>query len=357
MSDSRLHIWLDAERMKYPHTGLYHFCKELGTALVANRTQQEELTFYLPGKLEGFFGKEVNYLPQQIFHKLYLPALGPIDIWHALQQDSDYYPRHRIIPTVLTVHDLNFLHQPGKSSSSVKRALDRLQAKVSRTQHIVTISAFVEQELREHLNIGSVPTSVIYNGCNFSSVLPLEPKTVPSRPFLFTIGTVAAKKNFHVLPALLEKNDDLLIIAGLIQDENYLAAIQSEAKRFGVTDRVIFAGAITEQEKQWYYSQCKAFVFPSLAEGFGMPVLEAMYFGKPVFLSTRTSLPEIGGSQAYYFESFNPHDMQQVLEQSLQHYASNSPAEAIKEHAMSFSWNTAARKYLDVYHRVAGDSI
>jgi len=357
MSDSRLHIWLDAERMKYPHTGLYHFCKELGAALVANRTDKEELTFYLPGKLVGCFGKEVNYLPQQIIHKWFLPAVGPINVWHALQQDSDYYPRHRIIPTVLTVHDLNFLHQPGKSSSSVKRALDRLQSKVSRAQYVVTISAFVLQELRAHLNIGSIPASVIHNGCNFSSVLPREPKTVPNRPFLFTIGTIAAKKNFHVLPALLEKNDDLLIIAGIIQDESYQEAIKEEARRFGVADRVIFTGAITEEEKQWYYSQCKAFVFPSLAEGFGMPVLEAMYFGKPVFLSTHTSLPEIGGSHAYYFESFDPRGMQHQLEQGIQHYVANSPADNIKAHAMSFSWNTAARKYLEVYHRVAGDPI
>jgi glycosyltransferase involved in cell wall biosynthesis len=357
MPDSRLHIWLDAERMKYPHTGLYHFCKELGTALAASRTDKEELTFYLPGELEGCFGKEVNYLSQQIIHKLYLPALGKIDVWHALQQDSDYYPRHRIIPTVLTIHDLNFLHQPGKSSSSVKRALNRLQSKVSRAQSIVTISGFVLQELKEHVNIGSIPSSVIYNGCNYSSVLPREPKTVPNRPFLFTIGTVAAKKNFHVLPALLEKNDDLLIIAGLFQDENYLATIQSEAKRFGVADRVIFTGAISEEEKQWYYSQCKAFVFPSLAEGFGMPVLEAMYFGKPVFLSTHTSLPEVGGNRAYYFESFDPQEMQQVLERGLQHYVSNSPAEMIKAHAMSFSWMTAAKKYIELYHQLAGDSI
>jgi glycosyltransferase involved in cell wall biosynthesis len=357
MSDSRLHIWLDAERMKYPNTGLYHFCMELGTALSAVRTSKEELTFYLPGKLEGCFGKEVRYMPQQIFHKLYLPALGKIDVWHAMQQDSEYYPRHRIIPTVLTVHDLNFLHQPGKSSSSVKRALDRLQSKINRAQYIVTISSFVLEELKEHVNLGTVPTSVIYNGCNFSSVQPREPKVLPHRPFLFTIGTVAAKKNFHVLPALLEKKDDLLIIAGIIQDESYQEAIRTEARRFGVADRVIFTGPITEEEKQWYYSECKAFVFPSLAEGFGMPVLEAMYFGKPVFLSTHTSLPEIGGSQAYYFQSFNSDEMQQVLERGLQHYEENSPQDIIRAHAMSFSWMAAARKYMEVYHRVAGVSI
>ena len=353
MHDSRLHIWLDAERMKYPHTGLFHFCQQLGTALVAAKSAKEAFTFYLPSKWDGYFGKDVHYVHQQIHHKWLLPAFGKIDVWHAMQQDSDYFPRHRVVPTVLTVHDLNFLHQPGKSSSDIKSAVNRLQTRVNRAQHIVTISEFVLRELQVHLQLKDIPTSVIYNGCNFSTVQPARPQTVPDRSFLFTIGTVAAKKNFHVLPALLQNNDDWLIIAGVIQEESYLTKIKNEARRLGVESRIVFTGAVSEAEKQWYYSNCKAFVFPSLAEGFGMPVLEAMYFGKPVFLSTHTSLPEIGGSLAYYFESFDPAHMQAVLDKGLSHFAEVHPSANIRAHASSFSWITAARKYLEIYHRLA----
>lgn len=353
MSGSRLQIWLDAERMKYPNTGLFHYCKELGAALAAEKSMGEELTFYLPAKYDGCFGKGVKYVHQQLYHKWFLPTPG-MDVWHSMQQDSDYFPRNQGKQLVLTVHDLNFLHQPGKSRRDVKTALGRLQKRVNRAAQIVTISEFVLRELRENLDLGTRPAQVIYNGCNFSAVHSSEPKAIIHRPFLFTIGTISAKKNFHVLPALLLRNDYRLVIAGVIQDESYLAKIKLEAQRLGVAERLVFTGAIPEEEKQWYYSNCLAFVFPSLAEGFGMPVLEAMYFGKPVFLSTHTSLPEIGGRLVYYFESFDADHLQEVLEQGLHHYSTNSPEESIRAHALSFSWQTAARQYLDIYRRIVG---
>ena len=115
-------------------------------------------------------------------------------------------------------------------------------------------------------------------------------------------------------------------------------------------DRVVFTGAVSENDKQWYMQHCLAFVFPSLAEGFGLPVVEAMYFGKPLLLSSLSSLPEVGGDIAYYFNNFEPAHMQQVLADSLQHYATTKPAEAIKARAQRFSWQAAAKQYLDIYH-------
>jgi glycosyltransferase involved in cell wall biosynthesis len=143
------------------------------------------------------------------------------------------------------------------------------------------------------------------------------------------------------------------VIAGITHEEAYLQKIKQEAVRWGVEHRVIIAGAITDAQKQWYYQQCEAFVFPSIAEGFGMPVLEAMYFGKPVFLSTHTSLPEIGGSLAYYFTSFDPDEMRNAVEQGLQHYHQTSPQQALQRHALSFSWSAAARQYLTMYRDLA----
>lgn len=354
MFEPPLHIWLDAERMKYPHTGLFHFCLELGSALVKAHSDREELTFFLPENLVGIFGKDLHYIHQKIQHKYFFPSWKNMDVWHSMQQDSDYFPRSRRVPVVLTIHDLNFLHQPGKSLADKKRALSRLKSRVGMARQIVTISSFVLKELQENLSLGDTPATVIYNGCNFSSARPQRPKEIQERPFLFTIGTVAAKKNFHVLPALLQRNDFTLVIAGVVQEEAYLEKIKIEARRLGVADRLMFTGAISEGEKQWYYKNCRAFVFPSLAEGFGMPVLEAMYFGKPVFLSNKTSLPEIGGQLAYYFQNFEAEHMVQVLEKGLQHYLDNSPELKLQAHAVSFSWITAAHRYLELYHHAAG---
>jgi len=353
MNSGKLRIWIDTERLKYPHTGLYHFCMELGKALLQEKTDREELSFYLPANKMGVFGKDAVYRKQMGLHKYQLPSTASYQVWHSLHQGSQYFPFRRSIPVVLTIHDLNFLHQPGRGATYIKKSLAELQQKINRADRVVAISNFVLEELHRNLQVNSAQSSVIYNGCNFSQLDAEKPTRIPSNPFLFTIGTVAAKKNFHVLPALLEGNDYWLVIAGIIHEEAYLQKIKQEAVRCGVAHRVIITGAITDAQKQWYYQHCEAFVFPSIAEGFGMPVLEAMYFGKPVFLSTYTSLPEIGGSLAYYFTSFDPDEMRRTLEQGLQHYYQTSPQQALQNHAVSFSWLAAARQYLSIYRELA----
>ena len=96
-----------------------------------------------------------------------------------------------------------------------------------------------------------------------------------------------------------------------------------EAKKHNVAERVIMPGSITESEKWWLMQHTKAFVFPSIAEGFGIPVAEAMHFDAPIILSTHTCLPEIGGDAVYYFSSFDSEEMQHDFKNALDHYHSN----------------------------------
>jgi glycosyltransferase involved in cell wall biosynthesis len=129
----------------------------------------------------------------------------------------------------------------------------------------------------------------------------------------------------------------------------YKDKIMEEAQKHGCADRVTITGTISEYDKAWYYKNCEAFVFPSLAEGFGLPVIEAMHFGKPVFLSTHTSLPEIGGAAAFYFKTFEPEHMQQVLRDGLQEFQDKNLAQKTIEHAEQFDWQNTARQYLELY--------
>ena len=107
---------------------------------------------------------------------------------------------------------------------------------------------------------------------------------------------------------------------------------------------------VTEKEKWWLLQHCTAFAFPSLSEGFGLPVIEAMYFGKPVLLSNLSSLPEIGGNCAYYFNTFEAAEMQHTLAAGLAHYHENNMAGQIRERAQIFSWQHAARQYMHIYN-------
>ncbi|HEX6335128.1 MAG TPA: glycosyltransferase family 1 protein [Flavisolibacter sp.] len=336
--------------MKHPFTGLYHYCDHLARALIRTAISQHRLCFYLPAALKSIFGEDQCYLYQRSIHKYLFPSLNNVAVWHCTHQDTDYFPRSTDLKVVLTIHDLNYLHDASKADVKKKRFAAQLQAKIDRSHYIVAISDYTLRDVEQHFSLGSKPRAVIHNGCNIEPMPQLAlPQYVPQAPFLFTLGAVTDKKNFHVLPALLVGNSMHLVIAGVMQSRAYQDRIRQEATLHGVADRVIFTGPVGENDKQWYLSHCTAFVFPSIAEGFGLPVVEAMYFGKPVFLSTCTSLPEVGGDAAYYFTSFEPGTMQQVLKEGLENFEAGNRKEQVRARAASFSWMEAAEKYHGVY--------
>ena len=152
-----------------------------------------------------------------------------------------------------------------------------------------------------------------------------------------------------MLPCLLDGNDMELVISGLRYP--YENEIMDAAKWWKVADRIHITGPVSEAAKDWYMRNCRAFVFPSLAEGFGLPVIEAMTYGKPVFLSRRTSLPEIGGDKAFYFnEEFDPDGMKKEFSEGMALYDSGVVSkEDIIAHARRFSWDNAAGQYVQIY--------
>jgi glycosyltransferase involved in cell wall biosynthesis len=347
-------ILIDCERMKYAQTGLYYYCFHLGQALQQlMQNNQCNPVYYLPKTAQYQFGNNASTIIQKSVDKFHLPSLKDFDLWHATYQGTMYYPYKRNIPIVLTIHDFNFMYDENKSEKKKKKYLEELKRKIDRADAITAISEFTLSEIKKYINLDGKYCTVIHNGCNINEIeQPVLPVILPKVPFLFTIGTITEKKNFHVLAPLLEGNQYHLVIAGITQNEAYKDKIIKEAQKRGVADRIEFTGAISENDKQYYLKYCDAFLFPSLAEGFGLPVLEALYFGKAVFLSESTSLPEIGGPYSYYFKNFEPNYIREVFKKSLLHYNSTMPSEKIKAYANTFSWYSAAEKYVQVYETV-----
>jgi glycosyltransferase involved in cell wall biosynthesis len=342
-------VLIDCERTKYSNTGLYHFCLQLGAALVEQQDRaQEELYFFVP-PYTALYGKDQHYVIQHPLHKFYQPGTAQFQVWHSTFQNSYYRPYNNKTRVVLTIHDLNFLIERKGEPGKIKKYLRRVQRNINRADHVVCISEYTRQSIADHLSLEGKTSEVIYNGCNIHEFPGYDnPAYSPGQPFIFALGTVLKKKNFHVLPCLLKGNDYLLVIAGVINKE-YESRITEQARLHGVENRVILTGPVTEEDKYWYYKNCLAFAFPSLAEGFGFPLVEAMYYGKPCFASNLTSLPEIGGSNAYYFDDFDPAAMQAVFNNGMQHYTATLPAEKIKARAMQFNWAAAGRDYLAAY--------
>jgi glycosyltransferase involved in cell wall biosynthesis len=346
-------ILIDMHRLKHnPYNGLYVFSKELGEHLAAAQPADMDFHFYVPGKDMGIFGKDAIYEKHRSIDKFFRFGTNAYDIWHITTTLSWYKPFHKKVKVIYTIHDLNFLIEEKNNHKRNKRVLSEIKKRAQRADYIVAISQYALDVANEFLPVNDKPQRVIYNGaCLIPERQIAAPKYQPQRPFLFSIGQMYPRKNFHVLPPLLAKTDYELVIAGLHQTD-YGNKVLETARQFGVQDRVHLVGPVSEGEKHWYYQQCAAFMFPSFAEGFGLPVVEAMHYGKPVFLSKETCLPEVGGDAAYYFSAFDADTMQRQFGEGMQHYTQQQPQEKIRQRALFFNWKKAAEDYIEVYREL-----
>lgn len=374
MSIRRKQVLVDLSKTKSLYNGPGQFCIRLGNEL--QKLADEEISpVFLIGK------NRANVLPTQAVKywksnltrdkaphwlKRLMVRLQPqVDLWHITAQDSDFWPlkdyaNRKTIPTIVTIHDLNFLRE--KSEHKIERRLKKIQARVDRAQVITTISNFSASEIRKHLNIGNKTLLTIYNGGPDANDLTVEKPSflehIERKKFLFTLGELTAKKNVHTLLPLLKAEEDYhLVIAGK-NNTDYGAYVRREIRRFGLEDRVSLPGTISDQERNWLYQHCGAFLFPSLTEGFGIPVLEAMQFGKPVFMSHSTSLPEIGGGAGFYWKSYEADSMIAEFRQGMQAYASNPVqfSQNARDRAAEFNWHKSAIQYWNLYKEVLGAS-
>lgn len=306
--------------------------------------------------VEEFLPK-VQFKKYHTFHRKKIFAIRKkYDLWHSLNQNSKVEPYHSI-PYVLTIHDVIFLEEGLMSEKEIESKIKRLQKKIDRSSAIVYISEYAKNSTNKYFNIPETAKEyVIYNGNpvnmreNISGVTPPEGL---NKPFLFSLGQFMEKKNFHTLIGMLSHLHGYQLVIGGNHNHSYKKRIEEEVKKYKLEDRVFFPGKISEEEKHYYLQNCEAFVFPSLHEGFGMPPIEAMAYGKPVFLANRTSLPEIGGEYAFFWDQFDSEYMAQIVKNGLKTFSNNPDlANEVKNHVSKFDWSNTAREYLKVYNEV-----
>jgi glycosyltransferase involved in cell wall biosynthesis len=346
-----LKITLDCDLMRYKDSGLYHYCLNLGNYVKKALAQEGRISFYIPAAENNSFGSDGKCITEKKWHqKIIKPFLADCDIWHAPFQSGRMVPAsNKRIKKLLTIHDLNCLHE-GRSLKEQMQSLQKTQQLVDRSDALVCISNHCKKDVLENIDVKNKPVYVIHNGTHHVNTPPAKPTAyLPARPFLFAMGYVNQKKNFHTLIALLKDDEFELVIAGKLDDADYVQKMKQIALQEGVSERLHILGPVCEADKAWYLQNCTAFFMPSLAEGFGAPVVEAMAFGKPLFLAKRTSLPEIGADVAFYFENFDNTHMQNVFYEGMLQFKMNGLAARIVERGKDFSWEEKAQEYLKVY--------
>ncbi|QQL49183.1 glycosyltransferase family 4 protein [Mucilaginibacter ginkgonis] len=341
------------DSMKDINRGYYSFGKGLGDALIKQNNGRFDLAYYLFKKTPTLFNNLVKIVYRWFADQIFFRKRNDFDVVHFSDQRCRLPPWNVNAKKVITIHDLNKVHLKKSKPHRIIAYLNKLNKRVSHCDRVVTISQFVANDVERYLPAAKGKISVIHNGAEKLQVKPShQPNFIPDRPYLFTIGLMSPQKGFHYLPALLNGNDYGLVIAGI--ETTHKAVILEEAAKYNCTDRVHLVGEISNDDKAWYYAHCLALVFPSRTEGFGLPVIEAMHLGKPAFLSKFTSLPEIGGDAAYYFDSFDPAHMQKVFSDGMKHFKENNGAEKSMAQAAKFSWEKCADAYLNLYNELLG---
>jgi len=287
----------------------------------------------------------------------------------ALRPDLLHYPDH-VIPrrspgrSVVTVHDVSFWRVPESHSPASRAYYERCRDSVRRADAVICVSEFTREELLATTEVDPEKVFTVTQG--------LEPRFAPAgapqqdevclryklqRPFLLCLGTIGRRKNLVRLveafadSSVLEGTD--LVLAGAVG--NAIEEVREAVERRRTGDRIRLIGAVADEDIPAVISAATALVMPSLYEGFGLPVLEAMGCGTPVVIADRRPLTDVAGGAAI---TVDPED-RGAIRAGLERRVSDSGRRALDrqlglERAGLFDWNTVARKTLDVYRRVAG---
>lgn len=331
--------------------GIFEFSSQLALRIAKaapawRETHGVGFTFHLRPELQGRFGEEVGYWPLRRVHRLLHSPPRPFSLWHSTHQMNKSLPPGSCTRRLVTIHDLNYLY--GRPRFSVWRHDRRLRALLRRTDHVATVSRHSADDVQRSLG-WSGPLDVIHNGARNLSQDPQSPLFAPLRPFLFHLSRMSPSKNPQAILGLAAAwpEMDFVLCGPAAGDAQALAAAPHPPN-------VHFHLGIDDAQKTWAYANCAGFLFPSLTEGFGLPPIEAMHFGKPVFLARRTCLPEIGGDAAGYFDDFDPATMRRIVEAGLQQGRDPARIAFVKAHAARFDWDRCAAAYLALYGRLLG---
>lgn len=349
----KLKVLIDLDRLKDPYNGLGQVALNLAEQISKREDPDLEFTFLVPEAFLGMFGDKVKYEVISLKRR-FLPWLCPTyDLWYTIHQDSWYFPSRMRALYVLTINDLNFLRE--KQGFNRTYRLKRLQLKVNRAKMVTAISHFTARDISKNLALHNTELRVIYFGVKVNRFEnPSKPDFVPEGDVLFTVGVIQPKKNFGVLVEFLGKlpSHYSLVIAGNDHSE-YAGQIKKLIAAKGLEKRIILPGKISDEHKFWLYENCRAVVFPSKFEGMGFPPVEAMASGKPVFASTMSSIPEVCGEFAYYWENFEPDYMADVFLKGINDFdhQPERPGQ-LKKHALRYEWEKVADEYVNLFKEI-----
>ncbi|MGJ8591431.1 MAG: glycosyltransferase family 4 protein [Aquaticitalea sp.] len=333
--------------------------------LASNNFKRHKFFFFIPNKDENLEfpyhaeNLKVVYVSQinNLFSNLFVLPM------HAKRLNLDvilfqnFGPFSKSFQSIVYIHDLLYLDFPQYYGFKEKMYLKFLKPLAKRADKIVTISETEKERIVRHQLGLSSNIHVVYHGVNnkfkvladFSDteiVAVSEKYDLPDR-FVLYLGRLNIRKNIKNLLLAMKLVDIPLVIVG--EHDHKTDDFKTIIKQQNLENKIIFTGYVDASEIPLLYSLSMVFCFPSFAEGFGLPPLEAMASGTPVVVSDRTSLPEVCGDAALYVDADDPNDIAKKLNLLIES-SSKRKEYSLKgiQRAEKFKWSIAAEKLIAI---------
>lgn len=305
--------------------------------------------------------------PHHRFERWMLPLEVLITRPDVLHFPDFIAPRYRFCPTVVTIHDLAFMRYPDILDHAAAAYYRQVGESVARADAVIAVSETTRQDIAQFLDLPPERIDVIYEAAapiyTSLSLRPGETRVLAGVPlaecsFMLFVSTLEPRKNLptllRALRICLDRRPDRgyrLVVVGARgwRDDSIFATVRD----LHLEDAVVFTGRIGQYDLRWLYNACRLYVNPSLYEGFGLPLLEAMACGAACLASSSSSLPEIGGDAVEYVPALDAGawaDMIEVLWDDPDRRA--AMGRLARARADQFSWQRTARETLAVYRRV-----
>ena len=363
-----MRIGIDCRALSRAPCGIYRYIKGLLRAIAREKSADDFFLF-------SDTGLPADSIPSAHFHPIVVPSKSTlfweqyvlprlvrnyrVGLFHCPQNYGvGYFTPARVI---VTVHDIipRLFREFWHSRPLIRRVMYNLGLKISleKARHVVADSENTRQDIIRVCGIRQERVSVIYPALDESFTdygrknLPaLARGALPASYLLHLAGDGFHKNTALVIrayAALKKQRAGIapLVIAGAGPSDGYAAACDC--------DGIIFTGPVSEEEMKAIYSHAAIFIYPSLYEGFGLPVLEAMSFGVSVIASKTSSLPEVGADAVVYVDPRSESDLIEKITRILDNPQEGSElAKKGFQRIAHFSWETAARRMLELYQKV-----
>jgi glycosyltransferase involved in cell wall biosynthesis len=362
-------IGIDAREIKNPYTGTGMYVTNLIKSLAEEDFENQYLLFVEYGvKLEFdlpnnfFYYNLINLFSSKFQDQIIIPIailISKVDVFHVIHHDVT--PLFSKAPLIVTVLDVFWLDFPGTSSIFFQKGYYFISKfSLKKAKKIITISESTKQRVLHFFpNVSHKIESILIscdpifsfktNEDNFSSI---SSEFQIKKPFVLYVGSFAARKNVKILIEAMKvywnNNNKFiqLVIAGKPsgKDDEILNVL---VNNYPV---VIISRPKTNSELKALYNNATVFVFPSLYEGFGLPVLEAMSCGCPVITSNSTSIPEIVGNSDFFFEPNDKISLATMIEDILHdEFLQLELSEKGIGQSLKFSWKSVGRSTIKNY--------